>query len=258
LFQIGSQKGVTTVMVLWNEASGLLPPRIAMSVAAPSPRTCRLETNAIVKGRRGVSADAALLLEALTRWNGQIWLTLQAKWDLWHALHARGKRPRVNAALVVFPEPRVELVRRELRQRDLSDTRHEVQPYGLLVCGPRPRPEARPLIVQPSSQELGDCFPFVRQCSPGTRLAIRLSNFFTATPRAHPWYNRGVPKPFSTAEVPDHPLTLTEAAESFGLSREAVTSIRTFVSAPARGSSTRRAKGGKAASSRKYSNSKKR
>ena len=53
--------------------------------------------NAIVKGRRAVSADTALLLEALTRWDAQIWLTLQAKWDLWHALHARGRRPRVKA-----------------------------------------------------------------------------------------------------------------------------------------------------------------
>lgn len=53
--------------------------------------------NAIVKGRRAVSAETALLLEALTRWDAQIWLTLQAKWDLWQALHARGRRPRVKA-----------------------------------------------------------------------------------------------------------------------------------------------------------------
>ena len=38
--------------------------------------------NAIVKGRRAVSADTALLLEALTRWDAEIWLRLQAKWDL--------------------------------------------------------------------------------------------------------------------------------------------------------------------------------
>ncbi|GAC1471519.1 MAG: hypothetical protein PVSMB1_19260 [Gemmatimonadaceae bacterium] len=69
-----------------------------------------------------------------------------------------------------------------------------------------------------------------------------------------------MPKPFSTAEVPDHPLTLAEAAESFGLSRETVASIRTFVSATSRGSSTRRAKGAlrRAASSRMHSNAKKR
>jgi addiction module HigA family antidote len=53
--------------------------------------------NAIVKGRRGVSADTALLFEALTGWDAQIWLSLQAKWDLWHALRARGQRPRVRA-----------------------------------------------------------------------------------------------------------------------------------------------------------------
>jgi len=53
--------------------------------------------NAIVKGRRGVSADTALLFEALTGWDAQLWLTLQAKWDLWHALRARGHRPRVRA-----------------------------------------------------------------------------------------------------------------------------------------------------------------
>jgi addiction module HigA family antidote len=52
--------------------------------------------NAIVKGRRAVSADTALLLEALTGWDAQIWLTLQAKWDLWHAMKGRSNRPRVR------------------------------------------------------------------------------------------------------------------------------------------------------------------
>lgn len=52
--------------------------------------------NAIVKGRRGVSADTALLFEALTRWDAEIWLTLQAKWDLWYALKERGRRPKVQ------------------------------------------------------------------------------------------------------------------------------------------------------------------
>jgi len=52
--------------------------------------------NAIVKGRRSVSADTALLLEALTGWDAQIWLTLQARWDLWHAMRARGHRPKVR------------------------------------------------------------------------------------------------------------------------------------------------------------------
>ena len=51
--------------------------------------------NGIVKGRRAVSPDTALLLEALTGWDAQIWLTLQAKWDLWH-VKARGHRPRLR------------------------------------------------------------------------------------------------------------------------------------------------------------------
>jgi addiction module HigA family antidote len=53
--------------------------------------------NAIVKGRRAVSAGTALLFEALTGWDAQIWLTLQAKWDLWHAVRSRGQRPKVRA-----------------------------------------------------------------------------------------------------------------------------------------------------------------
>jgi len=39
---------------------------------------------------------SALLLEALTGWDAQIWLTLPAKWDLWHAMRARGSRPKVR------------------------------------------------------------------------------------------------------------------------------------------------------------------
>jgi len=52
--------------------------------------------NGIVKGRRAVSADTALLLDALTGWDAQIWLTLQGKWDLWHAMKAGGKKPKVR------------------------------------------------------------------------------------------------------------------------------------------------------------------
>jgi addiction module HigA family antidote len=63
--------------------------------------------NAIVKGRRGVSADTALLFEALTGWEAQIWLSLQAKWDLWHALRARGQRPKVRALPEAPDRPRV-------------------------------------------------------------------------------------------------------------------------------------------------------
>jgi hypothetical protein len=44
-----------------------------------------------------MSADTALLFEALTGWDAQIGLSLQAKWDLWHAVRARGQRPKVRS-----------------------------------------------------------------------------------------------------------------------------------------------------------------
>ena len=54
--------------------------------------------NAIVKGRRAVSADTALLLEALTRWDAEIWLRLQAKWDLARGTSARDAPESAGAA----------------------------------------------------------------------------------------------------------------------------------------------------------------
>jgi addiction module HigA family antidote len=62
--------------------------------------------NAIVKGRRAVSADTALRLEALTGWDAQLWLTLQARWDLWHALRTRRRRPRVKPLAIAPAETR--------------------------------------------------------------------------------------------------------------------------------------------------------
>jgi addiction module HigA family antidote len=75
----------------------LEPLGVSQVEAAKRMRIPFQRLNAIVKGRRGVSADTALLFEALTRWDAEISLTLQAKWDLWHAIRARGSRPRVRA-----------------------------------------------------------------------------------------------------------------------------------------------------------------
>jgi addiction module HigA family antidote len=66
------------------EPLGVSQIEAAKRIAVPFQRL-----NAIVKGRRAVSADTALRLEALTGWDAQIWLTLQAKCDLWHAQRAR-------------------------------------------------------------------------------------------------------------------------------------------------------------------------
>lgn len=74
----------------------LEPLGVSQAEAADRMQVPFQRLNAIVRGRRAVSADTALLLEALTGWDAQIWLNLQAKWDLWHALGARGQRPKVK------------------------------------------------------------------------------------------------------------------------------------------------------------------
>jgi antitoxin HigA-1 len=81
----------------------LEPLGVSQVEAARRMRVPFQRLNAIVKGRRAVSADTAILLEALTGWNAEIWLTLQVKWELWHALRGRAHRPKVKplqAALV--------------------------------------------------------------------------------------------------------------------------------------------------------------
>lgn len=44
--------------------------------------------NEIVKGRRGISPNTAIRLEALFGASAQFWLNLQLAWDLYHELHA--------------------------------------------------------------------------------------------------------------------------------------------------------------------------
>jgi addiction module HigA family antidote len=74
----------------------LEPLGVSQVEAAARMRIPFQRLNGIVRRRRAVSADTAILLEALTGWDAQIWLTLQAKWDLWHALRARGNWPKVR------------------------------------------------------------------------------------------------------------------------------------------------------------------
>lgn len=74
----------------------LEPLAVSQSEAAKRIGVPFQRLNAIVRGRRAVSADTALRLEALTGWDAQIWLTLQARWDLWHALRTRRRQVRVT------------------------------------------------------------------------------------------------------------------------------------------------------------------
>jgi addiction module HigA family antidote len=74
----------------------LEPLGVSQVEAAHRMRVPFQRLNAIVRRRRAVSADTALLLQELTGWDAQIWLSLQANWDLWHAQRARRRRPRVK------------------------------------------------------------------------------------------------------------------------------------------------------------------
>lgn len=56
--------------------------------------------NAIVRGRRAVSADTAIRFAALTRMEAAFWLRLQSDWDLWHALRARRGRLHIKPLAV--------------------------------------------------------------------------------------------------------------------------------------------------------------
>ena len=44
--------------------------------------------NEIIKGKRGVTTDTALRLEAALGASAQFWLNAQIAWDLWHQLHS--------------------------------------------------------------------------------------------------------------------------------------------------------------------------
>lgn len=45
--------------------------------------------NEIVKGKRGVTADTAWRLSALLGTSPEVWMNLQAHFDLWHAAQSR-------------------------------------------------------------------------------------------------------------------------------------------------------------------------
>ena len=58
--------------------------------------------NEIVKGKRSVTADTALLFAAITGSSEEFWIALQANYDLWHALQ---KAKRVKRILPGEPFP---------------------------------------------------------------------------------------------------------------------------------------------------------
>ena len=49
----------------------------------------RNRLNELIQGKRGMTADTALRLAKLLKTDAEIWMTLQAQYDLWHAARAQ-------------------------------------------------------------------------------------------------------------------------------------------------------------------------
>ena len=52
----------------------------------------RNRLNELVQGKRGVTADTALRLATLLKIDAEIWMNLQAQYDVWHAARAPRKQ----------------------------------------------------------------------------------------------------------------------------------------------------------------------
>lgn len=61
----------------WLEGSGVTPYRLAKAMRVPLPRLA-----AVLAGRRGITADTALRLAAVTGASAEFWMGLQAAYEL--------------------------------------------------------------------------------------------------------------------------------------------------------------------------------
>ena len=65
----------------WRKPSGISQAEAARRMDMSTNRL-----NEIVKGKRGVTAETAVLFGALTSTDPRMWLNLQVDYELWHAL----------------------------------------------------------------------------------------------------------------------------------------------------------------------------
>lgn len=79
------------------------PSGISQAEAARRMGMSMNRLNEIVKGKRGVTAETAVLLAALTGTSPQFWLQLQINYDLWHAL----RETKVPKMQPIAPAPTV-------------------------------------------------------------------------------------------------------------------------------------------------------
>jgi len=62
---------------------------IAVSAAAAHLRVTRVTLSRVLNGRAGISANMALRLGAALGTSPDLWINMQAQYDLWRARHSR-------------------------------------------------------------------------------------------------------------------------------------------------------------------------
>ena len=67
---------------------------IAVSTAAAHLRVTRVTLSRVLNGKVGISASMALRLSAALGTSAELWVNMQAQYDLWRA--SRGKKPTVR------------------------------------------------------------------------------------------------------------------------------------------------------------------
>lgn len=72
---------------------GITQVELAASMGVPIQRV-----NTIINGKRGITAETAILLSEALNTTPEFWMGLQANYDLWHALRKRGTRRPLRAA----------------------------------------------------------------------------------------------------------------------------------------------------------------
>lgn len=70
----------------------LVPYRITQKQLADYIDVSFVRVNELVNGKRGMTPDTALRLEQMFGVEAQVWLNLQLRWDLYHAMHSPDAR----------------------------------------------------------------------------------------------------------------------------------------------------------------------
>jgi len=64
----------------------LKPMGMPQTVAAKRMDMPTQRLNELIRGKRGMTADTAIRLAKLFGTTAEIWMDLQSRWDLWHAM----------------------------------------------------------------------------------------------------------------------------------------------------------------------------